>query len=135
MEADAGSPKTEKIKKNKGKNREAKNEQDADDSHGGNTLYLAKQLEQLTGLESRVTILGYLQRGGTPSADDRILATRLGTASAAAIHEGLSGVMLAARGDRAEPVALDQVVGKVKTVPLDHSWIESARRVGTSFGD
>jgi ATP-dependent phosphofructokinase / diphosphate-dependent phosphofructokinase len=135
LEAAADSTKAEKTKKNKGKNREPKNEHAADDSHGGNTLYLAKQLEQLTGLESRVTILGYLQRGGTPSADDRILATRLGTASAAAIHEGLSGVMLASREDRVEPVALDQVVGKVKTVPLDHSWIESARRVGTSFGD
>jgi 6-phosphofructokinase len=135
VEAAADSQKDEKSKKVKGKNEKSKKEPPADDSHGGNTLDLAKQLEQLTGLESRVTILGYLQRGGTPSANDRILATRLGTASAAAIHEGLSGVMLAAREDRAEPVALDQVVGKIKTVPLDHSWIESARRVGTSFGD
>ncbi len=103
--------------------------------HGGNTLKLADQLEELTRLESRVTILGYLQRGGTPSADDRILATRLGTACAALIEDGIYGVMLAARGDRAEPVPLDQVVGKIKTVPLDHSWIECARRVGTSLGD
>ena len=103
--------------------------------HGGNTLKLADQLEELTRLESRVTILGYLQRGGTPSADDRILATRLGTACAALIQDGVYGVMLAARGDRAEPVPLDQVVGKIKTVPLDHSWIECARRVGTSLGD
>ncbi len=102
---------------------------------GSNTLSLAKQLEKLTRLESRVTILGYLQRGGTPSANDRILATRLGTACAVLINEGTQGVMLAARGDRAEPVALEEVVGKIKTVPLDHSWIESARRVGTSFGD
>ena len=91
-------------------------------------------MEALTGLESRVTILGYLQRGGTPSADDRMLATRLGTACAALIHEGVYGVMLAARGDKAEPVPLDQVVGKIKTVPLDHSWIESARRVGHQPG-
>lgn len=104
-------------------------------SHGGNTLNLAHQLEDLTRLESRVTILGYLQRGGTPSAYDRILATRLGTACASLIHEGVYGVMLAARGEKAEAIPLDQVVGKIKTVPLDHSWIESARRVGTSFGD
>jgi len=103
--------------------------------HGGNTLGLAGQLEKLTGLESRVTILGYLQRGGTPSANDRILATRLGTACATLINEGTYGVMLAARGDRAEPVLLEEIVGKIKTVPLDHSWIESARHVGTSFGD
>ena len=49
--------------------------------HVGNTMRLTTQLEQLTGLESRVTILGYLQRGGTPSAADRLLATRLGTAA------------------------------------------------------
>jgi 6-phosphofructokinase 1 len=102
---------------------------------GRNTLNLAQHLEELTRLESRVTILGYLQRGGTPSANDRILATRLGTACAALIHKGTYGVMLAARGDSAEPVPLEEVVGKIKTVPLDHSWIESARRVGTSFGD
>ena len=100
-----------------------------------NTLNLARHLEELTRLESRVTILGYLQRGGTPSADDRILATRLGAACAALIDKEVYGVMLAARGDKAEPVALEEVVGKIKTVPLDHSWIESARRVGTSFGD
>jgi len=107
----------------------------SDIGHGSNTLGLARQLENLTGLESRVTILGYLQRGGTPSANDRILATRLGTACTALIKDGTYGVMLAARGDRAEPVPLEEIVGKIKTVPLDHSWIESARRVGTSFGD
>jgi ATP-dependent phosphofructokinase / diphosphate-dependent phosphofructokinase len=126
--------KNSKAKKPK-KNGKSQNSQIEEDLYGGNTLHLAKRLEQLTSLESRVTILGYLQRGGTPSADDRILATRLGTACAAAINKGTYGVMLAAREDRAEPVALDQVVGKIKTVPLDHSWIESARLVGTSFGD
>jgi 6-phosphofructokinase len=104
-------------------------------AHGTNTLSLARELEERTRLESRVTILGYLQRGGTPSANDRILATRLGAACANLINEGMYGVMLAARGDKAEPVALEEVVGKLKTVPLDHSWIESARSVGTSLGD
>jgi len=104
-------------------------------STGSNTNELAKQLEASTGLESRVTILGYLQRGGTPSAEDRILATLLGTACAAAIQEGNYGIMLAAHGDKAEPIPLGEVVGKIKQVPLDHSWIESARRVGTSMGD
>jgi len=104
-------------------------------SSGKNTIQLAKNLESLTGLESRVTILGYLQRGGTPSAEDRILATRLGTACAAAVKEERYGIMLAARGEKAEPVPLEQVVGKVRQVPLDHTWIESARRVGTSMGD
>lgn len=99
------------------------------------TLRLAQQLEQLTGLEARVTILGHLQRGGTPSAADRILATRLGTACADLLAEGVYGVMVAARGDATCPVKLEEVAGKVKTVSPDHPLILSARRVGTSFGD
>ena len=103
--------------------------------HSGNTLRLARQLEELTRLESRVTILGYVQRGGTPSAADRLLATRLGTACTDLIDRGIHGVMVAARGNGAEPVPLEKVAGKIKTVPLDHPWIESARRVGTCLGD
>jgi 6-phosphofructokinase 1 len=103
--------------------------------HQGNTLRLAKQLEELTHLESRVTILGYVQRGGTPSAADRILATRLGSACGDLIHEEHFGVMVAARGDGTEPVPLEKVAGKRKAVPLDHSWIQTARHVGTCLGD
>ncbi len=99
------------------------------------TLHVARQLEELTGLESRVTMLGHLQRGGAPSAADRLLATRLGTACAALVHEGVFGVMVAARGDGAEPVPLEQVVGRLRTVPSDHPWVESARSVGTCLGD
>ena len=103
--------------------------------HKGNTWRLAKRLEELTGLESRVTILGYVQRGGTPSTADRLLATQLGTACAALLHKGIFGVMVAARGTGTEPVPLEQVAGKRKIVPLDHPWIASARAVGTCFGD
>src|ERR1035437_8150570 len=103
--------------------------------HQGNTLRLAHQLEELTHLESRVTILGYVQRGGAPCAADRILATRLGSACADLISEGKFGVMVAARGDDTEPVPLDEVAGKRKSVPRYHSWIETARRVGTCLGD
>jgi len=103
--------------------------------HTGNTMRLARQLEELTHLESRVTILGYVQRGGTPSPGDRLLATRLGGACADLINENVFGVMVAARGDGTEPVPLEKVAGKRKTVPPDHSWVETARRVGTSFGD
>jgi len=99
------------------------------------TLSLSKRLEELTGLETRVTILGHLQRGGTPSAADRILATRLGTACAELIEAGDYGVMVAARGEGAQPVPLNEVAGKRKTVPLDHPWIQTARRVGTCLGD
>jgi len=124
-------------KKKEGKKKEQKKkEQDGGvDCRPGNSLHLAQQLEELTGLESRLTILGYLQRGGTPSAGDRLLATRLGTACADLINKGDFGVMVAARGDGVEPVALKDVVGKRRTVPLDHDWIESARSVHTCFGD
>jgi ATP-dependent phosphofructokinase / diphosphate-dependent phosphofructokinase len=103
--------------------------------HAGNTLRLAKQLETLTRLESRVTILGYVQRGGTPSFADRLLATRLGTACVGLIAEGASGVMVAARGDGVKPVPIEDVAGKLKLVPPGHSWLASARRVGTCLGD
>jgi ATP-dependent phosphofructokinase / diphosphate-dependent phosphofructokinase len=103
--------------------------------HTGNTMRLARQLEELTHLESRVTILGYVQRGGTPSPMDRLLATRLGGACADLINEGVFGVMVAARGDRTEPVPLEKVAGKRRIVPPDHSWIETARHVGTCLGD
>jgi 6-phosphofructokinase 1 len=99
------------------------------------TLRLAKKLEQLTGLEARLTILGHLQRGGAPSAADRILATRLGTAAADLIARGTYGVMVAAKGEGTRPVKLEDVAGKAKTVPPDHPLILSARRVGTNFGD
>lgn len=106
-----------------------------DQQHAGNTLRLSSQLETLTGLESRVTILGYVQRGGTPSAVDRLLAARLGTACVDLIRRGKFGVMVAARGDGFEPVPIEKVAGRRKDVPLDHPWVESARAVGTCMGD
>ncbi|MFN4148495.1 MAG: 6-phosphofructokinase [Rhodocyclaceae bacterium] len=103
--------------------------------YANRTLKLAQQLEKRTGLEARVTILGHLQRGGTPSAADRILATRLGTACADLIAKKQYGVLVAAHGEGTRPVAIEDVAGKVKTVPPDHPLILSARRVGTNFGD
>jgi 6-phosphofructokinase len=102
--------------------------------HVGNTLRLAKQLEELTHLEARVTILGYVQRGGTPSAGDRLLATRLGTTSVELIQNGVFGVMVAARGEGTKPVPIAEVAGNLKVVPADHHWIQSARQVGTCLG-
>jgi phosphofructokinase-like protein len=99
------------------------------------TMEIAKNLEKLCTIEARVTILGHLQRGGAPSAADRILATRLGTACASLIEKGIFGVMVASDGDNIKPVPLEEVVGKVKLVPPNHQWVESARLVGTCFGD
>jgi len=99
------------------------------------TMTLSQQLEEMTGLESRLTILGHLQRGGTPSATDRVLATKLGSACVRYIDEGISNVMITVRGDGTEALPLKEVVGRRKIVPLDHCWIESARDVGTCMGD
>jgi 6-phosphofructokinase 1 len=99
------------------------------------TQNLATALEAATGLESRVTILGHVQRGGTPSPTDRLLATRLGTAAAAYVADGIHGVMVAARGESTEPVPLKEIAGVTKFVPLDHPWVESARHLGIALGD
>ncbi len=127
--------KKDKDKKKKEPKQSARAENESDELATGHSLRLARQLETLTGLESRVTILGYLQRGGIPSAGDRLLATRLGTACASFINQDIYGVMVAARGDGAEAVPLEKVVGKLKTVPLDHEWIDTARSVNTCLGD
>ena len=105
------------------------------DNHAGSTLRLSAQLEHLTGLESRVTILGHLQRGGTPSAADRILATRLGSACVAAIDEQQFGCMVAVKGESTTLVDLSEVVGKRKMVPLDHPWIRAALETGACLGN
>jgi 6-phosphofructokinase len=99
------------------------------------TMHLAQKLEDLTGLESRITILGHLQRGGVPSAADRLLATRLSTACTEYILKGIFGVLVAARGEGTKPVPLDKVVNRIKSVPPEHEWIKSAKAVGTCLGD
>ena len=106
-----------------------------EDAQREHTFKLARELEAATGLETRVTILGYVQRGGTPCAEDRLLATRLGTKAADLVDAGEFGVLVAARGQGTEPVPLAEVAGKVKLVPTDHDWIATARKVGTGLGD
>jgi ATP-dependent phosphofructokinase / diphosphate-dependent phosphofructokinase len=96
---------------------------------------LSRAVGERTNLESRVTVLGHVQRGGTPTAADRLLATRMGTYCADLIREGKSGVMVALRGEECLAVPMEEVAGERKEVPTDHPWIQSARLVGTSFGD
>ncbi len=99
------------------------------------TFKLARELEAATGLESRVTILGYVQRGGTPCAADRLLGSRIGSAAARHIAHGDFGIMVAARGEETEPVPLSEVAGKINRVPVDHPWVQTARDLGTGLGD
>ncbi len=101
----------------------------------GNTMMLASQLEQLTGLETRTTILGYLLRGGSPSATDRVLATQFGTACVSYIEKNRYGVMLAQQAGEITAVPLSEVAGKDKPIPADHPWLTGARRIGTNLGD
>ncbi len=110
---------------------------DADEDAAGPSVSvrLAEQIAALGHLETRVTALGHLQRGGTPTPADRLLATRLGTTCADLIANDITGVMVAAKKDRCEPVELKKVAGKLKLVPPDHPWIRSARLVGTCVGD
>ncbi|MCU0771004.1 MAG: ATP-dependent 6-phosphofructokinase [Verrucomicrobia bacterium] len=103
--------------------------------HTDHTLRLTQELEQLTGQESRLTILGHLQRGGTPTAADRLLCTRLGTACVDALLQRRFGTMMAVRGMDIIPVPIDEVAGRKKLVPSDHEWVQSAKAVGTCFGD
>ena len=101
----------------------------------GHTARLAEQLEERTGLAARVTILGHVQRGGTPSPKDRLLATRLGVEAAAAAAEDDFGIMIADRNRAAARVPLEEVAGNRRTVPLDHPWIATARSLRVGLGD
>jgi len=80
---------------------------------------VAAEIERRTGFETRVTILGHIQRGGTPTPTDRILGSRFGVAAVDALHEGRTDMLTALHGDRVELVPLADIAGKVKTVPAD----------------
>jgi 6-phosphofructokinase 1 len=83
---------------------------------GGIANTLAEEIEKRTGFETRVTILGHTQRGGTPTAFDRVLATRFGIAAIEAVHDGAFGQMVALRADRIVRVPLAEAVTELKTV-------------------
>lgn len=86
---------------------------------GGVGYYLGKEIEKRLGIETRVVVLGHIQRGGSPTAFDRILATRFGIAAIDLVHEGKFGHMVAIKGNRILSVPLKDVVGKRKTVDLE----------------
>jgi 6-phosphofructokinase 1 len=92
---------------------------------GGVGEALGREIEQRTGFETRVTVLGHVQRGGSPTARDRVLATRYGLKAADLVHEGRFGRMAALRGDEIVDVPLAEAVAQLKTVPSE--WYEVAR--------
>jgi len=96
---------------------------------------VAEALQRATGIDTRVTALGHIQRGGSPTPRDRLLATRLGTRATELILENTFGVMVGVKGEECVPVPLEDVAGKLRLVPLDHPWIATARLVGTCLGE
>ena len=99
------------------------------------TARIAKQIEEMTGAETRICVPGHMQRGGSPSAYDRVLATRLGAAAARLIAEERYGYMVAVENNDITQVPLSEVAGRLKTVDPECSMIKEAKMVGISFGD
>jgi ATP-dependent phosphofructokinase / diphosphate-dependent phosphofructokinase len=85
---------------------------------GGVGYYLGREIEKNMNIETRVVVLGHIQRGGTPTALDRILATRFGIAAIDFVHEGKFGYLVALQGDAIVPFPLKDIIGKRKTVDL-----------------
>lgn len=95
---------------------------------------LAREIEERTGMECRATVLGHLQRGGMPTAADRVLATWFGHAATRLAAEGRWGRAVALRGAEVDSLPLADVGGEPRLVPGDHALVAAARAVGTSFG-
>ena len=102
---------------------------------GGIGAVVAREVEGRTGIESRVTVLGHLQRGGTPSPFDRILATRFGVCAVELVKRGEFGCMVALKTPEIVPVPLEEAVRQQRRVPVDGELVRFARSVGTCFGD
>ena len=117
---------------------------------GGVGETVAKQLEELTGLESRNTTLGYMQRGGTPTAYDRVLSTKYGSKAMELALEGKFGVLAVLKNGKLDSVSLEDVVGNnkeigavsgntensnIRRVTMDDDLVKTARNIGISLGD
>jgi ATP-dependent phosphofructokinase / diphosphate-dependent phosphofructokinase len=97
--------------------------------------YIAEKIQKYAHLETRETILGYIQRGGSPSPNDRILATRFGAQAVELIHRGEFGMMVAKKGEDLVAVPLSEVGDNLRLVPPDHPLIKKGRKMGVCFGD
>ena len=97
--------------------------------------FISEQIRELANLETRETILGYIQRGGTPSPMDRLLATRYGAFAVELIAKDQFGLMVSSKGDQITSVPLKEVAGKLRLVPTDHPLVEKALKMGICFGN
>lgn len=102
---------------------------------GGVSFVVGAQIEKMSRIETRAVVMGHLQRGGSPTPFDRVLATQLGTRAMDFVNEGAFGHMVAVRNNEFVKAALRDVAKGKRLVPRDHPLVESARSVGTSFGE
>jgi 6-phosphofructokinase 1 len=102
---------------------------------GGMAGLVSHDLEKLTKKESRFVVLGHLQRGGSPTSYDRVLATRFGSFAVELVERGEFGVMVALRSPDIVSVSLECIVGKTRNVPVNGDVVRTARHMGISFGD
>lgn len=102
---------------------------------GGIGAWVANQVEKLSGIESRVTVLGHLQRGGQPTAFDRILSTRYGTEAVNLAVRKQFGQMVCLKGQEIAAVSLTEAVGELRKVPVNGELVQAAKQIGISFGD
>jgi len=102
---------------------------------GGIGQKLADDIEEQTGIDCRVTVLGHLQRGGSPTAFDRILGTRFGVKAVELLAKGEFGRMAALKGLKVESVPIREAVGQLRLVQPDSEVIRAAKSIGTVFGD
>ena len=101
---------------------------------GGIGHHLAGEVSEMTGKEARCVVLGHLQRGGSPNAFDRMLATNFGSAAVRALARGKRGVMVGLHAANVRTVPLEEAVADLKTVPPESQLVRTARDVGVSFG-
>ncbi|MFA4982300.1 MAG: ATP-dependent 6-phosphofructokinase [Candidatus Omnitrophota bacterium] len=102
---------------------------------GGIGFVIAEKLEKMTGLEARTVVMGHLLRGGSPTPFDRVLATELGSTAVDMIVNKEFGHIMGYRGGTIMSVPLEEVARGPRLVPLDHRLVQTARALGTSFGD
>jgi len=133
--AEGARPNSEQRRTGKGHDDAASQAEESKTFNPLRSVPLADHIRDVTGLETRITSLGYLQRGGVPSPTDRLLCTAFGTLAAELALRREYGFMVAKRGDEFVSVPLKEVAGKRRTVPLDHPFIRAARAVGTCLGD
>ena len=100
---------------------------------GGMGSYVSRQVEELTGKESRCVVLGHLQRGGSPNAFDRKLGTSFGACAVRTLANGQTGKMVALQAGEITTVPISQACANIKTVPIDGQLVRTARDIGISF--